>query len=85
MTGGNKRQATKLGEAEAKSREMALVLGRVVLGRDLANRKLDEAPAKTERLESALREVAEGKIKESVLHSEVLWGILTIETSSQVA
>lgn len=53
VTGGNKRQATKLGEAEAKSREMALMLGRVVLGRDLANRKLDEAPAKTERLENA--------------------------------
>ena len=63
VIGENKRQAAKPEDVEIKSREVALMLGQVVLERDLANQKLDEALAKVERLENALREVAEGKIK----------------------
>lgn len=70
VIGENKCQAANLEEVEVKSMETVLMLDQIVMEWDLANqeldltnRKLNEALAKVEQLENALREVAEGKIK----------------------
>ena len=63
VIGENRRQAAKLEENEAKNAELALAVDRILLEMGMIKQERDEALAKVERLENALREVAEGKIK----------------------
>ena len=63
VIGENRRQAAKLEENETKNAELALAVDRILLEMGMIKQERDEALAKVERLENALREVAEGKIK----------------------
>ena len=59
----NKRLAAKLEESDAKMAGLALAVDKAILELDLSNRQRDEALARVDLLEKALREVTEGKIK----------------------
>ena len=63
VIGESKRQAAKLKENETKNAELTLTVDRIVLEMGLIKQERDEALARVDLLEKALREATEGKIK----------------------